>query len=137
MQSDEIEKKKKFLKEYEKAVNKMERSKRILQEAQMCRICPAIANDGMPHAHNNGDLSSYAVLLERAKNEYIKCRYHRIKKYREVLAKVQEIVDEDERKILAYRYINLLKWRDIQEKLGMKERQVYRIHTRALKNLKI
>ena len=134
---DEIMKKKEYLKCYEKAVRQMESAELKMQEIRLSKILSPVVNDGMPHAHNNGDLSSYAVLLERAKSEYIKCRYYKIKKYKEVSEKIQELSREDEKMVLIHRYINLLKWHDIQEKMNMKERQVYRLHMRALKNLKI
>ena len=104
---------------------------------QLSRICPAIVNDGMPHAHSNNDLSSYAVQLEREKNKYLKCRYRRIRKRKEITDKIERLVDEDEKDVLMYRYIKLLKWVDIREKMGVTERQMYRMHSQALKNFNL
>lgn len=133
----EIKLKKEYLKSYEKTVRQMERSELRLQEVQLSRICPAIVNDGMPHAHSNNDLSSYAVLLERERRRYLKYRYRRIKKCREITDKIERLQDEDEKDILMYRYIKLLKWVDIREKMGVTERQMYRMHSQALKNFNL
>lgn len=133
----EVKLKKEYLKSYEKTVRQMERSELRLQEVQLSRICPAIVNDGMPHAHSNNDLSSYAVQLEREKNKYLKCRYRRIRKRKEITDKIERLVDEDEKDVLMYRYIKLLKWVDIREKMGVTERQMYRMHSQALKNFNL
>lgn len=133
----EVKLKKEYLRSYEKAVRQMERSELRLQEVQLSRICPAIVNDGMPHAHNSNDLSSYAVLLEKEKKKYLKCRYRRIKKCKEITDRIERLGDEDEKDVLMYRYIKLMKWVDIREKMGVTERQMYRMHSQALKNFKM
>lgn len=136
MQPDEIEKKKDYLKGYEKALRQMERAELKIQEIRLSRIIPPAINDGMPHAHNNSDLSAYAVLVDKAEKEYMKCRYQRIKKCKEIKGKIAALENENEKNVLMYRYIRLLKWIDIREKMEISERQVYRIHMSALKNLK-
>ncbi len=133
----EVKLKKEYLKGYEKAVRQMERSELRLQEVQLSRICPAVVNDGMPHAHSNNDLSSYAVQLEREKNKYLKCRYRRIRKCKEITDRIERLVDEDEKDVLMYRYIKLLKWVDIREKMGRSLQHIHRIHAKALKNFKM
>ena len=133
----EVKLKKEYLRSYEKAVRQMERSELRLQEVQLSRICPAIVNDGMPHAHNSNDLSSYAVLLEKEKKKYLKCRYRRIKKCKEITDRIEQLDDEDEKDVLMYRYIKLMKWVDIREKMGRSLQHIHRIHERALKNFKM
>lgn len=133
----EIKLKKEYLKGYEKAVRQMERSELRLQEVQLSRICPAIVNDGMPRAHSNNDLSSYAVLLERERRGYLKYRYRRIKKCKEITDKIERLQDEDEKDILMYRYIKLMKWVDISDKMELSQQHVHKIHLRALKNFKM
>lgn len=133
----EIKLKKEYLKGYEKTVRQMERSELRLQEVQLSRICPAIVNDGMPHAHSNNDLSSYAVLLERERRRYLKYRYRRIKKCKEITDKIEWLQNEDEKDILMYRYIKLMKWVDISDKMELSQQHVHKIHLRALKNFKM
>ncbi len=136
MQLDEIKKKKEYLKGYEKAVQQMEHAKLKMQEVRLSRVIPPVVNDGMPHTHNSSDLSSYAALVDKAEKEYMKRRYQRIKKCKEIKGKIAALENENEKNVLMYRYIRLLKWIDIREKMEISERQVYRIHMSALKNLK-
>lgn len=134
---EKIKLKKEYLKGYEKAVRQMERAELKVQEIRLSRVIPPVVNDGMPHTHNNNDLSAYAVLVDKAEKEYMKRRYQRIKKCKEITDKIERLEDEDEKDILMYRYIKLLRWIDIQEKMGITERQIYRIHSGALKNFKL
>lgn len=136
-EQEEIKQKKEYLKSYERVVRQMQRSELRLQEVQLSRICPATINDGMPHVHNNNDLSSYAVQLEQEKKKYLKCRYKWIKKCKEITDKIEQLESEDEKDVLMYRYIKLMKWVDIQQKMGVTERQMYRMHFQALKNFKM
>lgn len=129
--------KKEYLRGYEKAVRQMERSELKIREIRLCRVCPPIAMDGMPHSHNNNDLSSYAALLERAEKEYMKHRYRRIQKCQEITARIEGLEDEDEKDILMYRYIKLMRWDEICERMKLSYRRVHYIHGSALKNLKI
>ncbi len=132
----EARKKKEYLRGYEKTVRRMERSKLRLQEVQMSRICPAIIKDGMPHAHTPSDLSSYAVVLNRAEEELQESEIRCAEKYKEIRDRIEELEDENEKKVLTYRYLALLKWIDIREKMGYSRQHVYRVHERALKNFK-
>ena len=80
----ETEQKKEYLKEYEKAVRQMKRSEEKITEMRLSKIMPSVGNDGMPHAHNNTDLSAYAALLDEEERRYMKARYHRIKLCQEI-----------------------------------------------------
>lgn len=134
---EEIKRKKDYLKGYEKAVRQMERAGLKMQEIRLGRVIPPVVNDGMPHAHNNNDLSSYAVLVDKAEKEYMKHRYQRIKKCKEITDRIERLEDEDEKDVLMYRYIGLLRWIDIQEKMGFSLKWVHKIHNRALDHFKI
>ena len=47
-------------------------------------------------------------------------------------------VNDDEREILQYRYIDGLKWDDVQRKMGFNNlRRIYKIHSNALKNIRL
>ncbi len=61
-------------------------------------------------------------------------RYQRIKKCKEITDRIELLEDEDEKDILMYRYIKLMKWEDICMKIGLSWKQAHRIHTRALAN---
>lgn len=133
----EIEQKKEYLRGYEKAQRQMERSELRIKEMRLNRICPSVINDGMPHASSQNDLSSYAALLDQEEKRYMKYRYRRIKKCKEITDRIERLSDEDEKDILIYRYIRLMKWEDIAVKMNLSWRRVHYIHSSALKNFKI
>ena len=82
--TEELEAKKEYLRGYEKAKRQMERSEAKIKEMRLNRICPEMNNDGMPHAHNNTDLSGYAALLDEEERRYMKARYNRIRLCRDI-----------------------------------------------------
>ena len=133
-QLTEIELKKEYLKGYEKAIRQLERSELKMKEIRLNKMCPSIINDGMPHASNKTDLSSYIVLLEQEEKRYMKYRYQRVKKCKEITDRIERLESEDEKDVLMYRYIKLMKWEDICMKVGYSWKQVHRIHGRALEN---
>lgn len=61
---EENERKKEYLKSYQRA---KKREKHILQEIQrlrLDRIFPGVVNDGMPHGSSQTDLSDYIILID-------------------------------------------------------------------------
>lgn len=136
-EKSEIEAKKEYLKEYGKIVRQIERSELIIREMRLNAMMPAVANDGMPHAHNNTDLSSYAVLRDQEERRYMKYRYQRTKKCKEIRDKIERLESEDEKDVLVYRYIKLMKWEDICVKMQHSWQHIHRIHAKALKNFKM
>ena len=133
----EDEKKKEYLKGYKIAVRQMERSELKMQEIRLSRICTAVLNDGISHAYSNNDLSSYAAVLDQEEKRYLKYRYQRIEKCKEITARIECLSDEDQKDVLTYRYIKLMKWEDICERMKFSWKQVHRIHLMALKNFRI
>lgn len=134
--NSEIEKKKEYLRGYEKAVRQMERSELRIKEIRLNKMCPSVINDGMPHTPSQNDLSGYVALLEQEEKWYMKYRYQRIQKCKEITDRIEQLSNEDEKDALVYRYIRLMKWEDICAKMKLGERQVHRIHSSALKNFK-
>lgn len=133
----EIELKKEYLRGYEKAVRQMERSELKIREMRLNRICPPVVNDGMPHASSQNDLSGYAALLDQEEKRYMRYRYQRIQKCKEITDRIEQLSDEDEKDVLMYRYIKLMKWEDIAVKMLFSWRHIHKIHSRALKNFKM
>jgi len=130
----DIELKKEYLKGYKKIVRQMERSELKIREMRLNRMLPAVVNDGMPHAHNNNDLSSYAALLDQEEKKYKKYRYQRVKKCKEITDRIEQLENEDEKDVLMYRYIKLMKWEDIAVKMCFSWQHLHKIHSKALKN---
>lgn len=133
----EIDRKKEYLKEYEKVVRQTERAELKMREIHLSKVIPSVANDGMPHTRNNSDLSSYAVLADRAEKEYMQYKNEQAQKCEEITNKIEQLENEDEKDILAYRYIKLLRWIDISAEMGYCRQHIYRIHKDALRNFKI
>ena len=133
----DIELKKEYLKGYKKIVRQMERSELKIREMRLNRMLPAVVNDGMPHARNNNDLSSYAALLDQEEKKYKKYRYQRVKKCKEITDRIEQLENEDEKDVLMYRYIKLMKWEDICVRMRVSERQVHYLHSKALEHFKI
>ena len=133
----EIEEKKEYLRSYEKAVRQMERSAEKIKEIRLGQIIPAADNDGMPHARNSTDLSGYAALLDAAERQYMSDRYQRLKICKEITDKIERMDNEDEKDVLTYRYIRLMKWESIAVRMNCSWKQVHRIHARSLKNFKM
>lgn len=136
-QMKENDEKKWYLKGYERAVREIKRSEERIREMRMNRICPSVIADGMPHASGGSDLSGYAARLDEEERKYRKARYLRIKRCQEISDKIERLVDEDEKDVLFYRYIKLLKWEDICIKMNHSWQHVHRIHSKALNNFKM
>lgn len=136
-QLTEIEQKKEYLKGYAKIVRQMERSELKMWEMRLNKMCPSVINDGMPHASNQTDLSGYAALLDQEEKRYMKYRYQRIKKCKEITDRIEQLSDEDEKDVLTYRYIKLMKWEDIAVKMKFSWQHLHKIHARALRNFKM
>ena len=102
------------------------------------KISPSVNNDGMPHGGcGQSDLSGYAAELDRMVQELIDERYYRIKDYQEIVGRIKKLKSENEKDVLFYRYIRGMDWWEIAEKMKFSERQIFRIHGKALANFKI
>lgn len=130
----ENEKKKWYLRGYERAVRQMQRSELRIRELRLNQICPAVIADGMPHASGGSDLSDFAAELDREERKYMKARYLRVKLCREIMDKIERLPNEDEKDVLAFRYIKLMKWEDICVEMNLSWRRVHYIHSDALEH---
>lgn len=130
--TEENEAKKEYLKGYEKAVRQMERSELKILEIRNNKMYPSIIIDDMPHGTGQNDLSSYAAAVDQEERKNMKARYQRIKLCKEITDKIERLDNEDEKDVLMYRYIKLLKWEDICVKMGFSWRRIHYIHSNAL-----
>lgn len=134
----ENEKKKEYLMSYQRAKRKVRRLERQLYELRLNKIGPsAINNDGMPRGSDMSDLSDYAAKLDEIEREIIAARYERICAFQDVRRRIEEVENEQEKDLLTYRYIDGLKWEEVAVKMKYKWRNVHKIHSRALNNLKV
>ena len=133
----ENEIKKEYLKGYERAVRQMQRHEERIRELRLERLPSGINMDGMPHAHNGSDLSSYAALLDQEEGRYMQARYKRAQLCKEITDKIEAMTNEDEKDVLMYRYIRLMKWEDICVKMNFSWQWIHKIHAKALRNFEI
>ena len=130
--------KKEYLRRYRTHVRRIHRINAEIAELRSMKISPSVNNDGMPHGGcGQSDLSGYAAELDSMVQELIDERYHRIKDYQEIVGRIKKLKSENEKDVLFYRYIRGMDWWEIAEKMKFSERQIFRIHGKALANFKI
>ena len=129
--------KKEYLRKYRTHVRRIHRINAEIAELRSMKISPSLNNDGMPHGSSQSDLSGYAAELDSMVQELIDERYHRIKDYQEIVGRIKKLKSENEKDVLFYRYIRGMDWWEIAEKMKFSERQIFRIHGKALANFKI
>lgn len=130
----ENELKKEYLRSYIPAVHAAKRIEEEIEQLRLDKMAPSLVMDDMPHAHDQKDLSDYAVKLDELVNKLIKARYERIDLYAEIFADIERLEDESERTVLTYRYLRRYSWEKICVKMGYQWAHVHRIHARALQN---
>ena len=129
------EKKKEYLRSYQKAVRREQEILDEIQQLRMDKMFPSVVNDGMPKGSEQSDLSEYAAkvdeLIQRLKNQ----RFEKIKLLDDILYSISLLKDDDEKSVLHLRYIKGVRWEDICVAIDYSWKQTHRIHSRALKNL--
>lgn len=126
--------KKEYLWGYRKAMREVKRLELKIKEMRLDCMLPTVVADGMPHTHGGNDLSEYAARLDQEERKYMKARYKRIRKCKEICDRIERLKKEDEKDVLMYRYIKVMNWEEIATAMKYTERHVQRIHGRALKN---
>lgn len=129
--------KKEYLQRYEKSSRKLKRSEEQIRQLRCKCIGSAIKLDGMPHAHSSTDLSDYAARLDEEERKHNDLVLENLNVWEKIHTAIEQMDNETEKDVLTYRYICLFSWETICEKLGKSWRQVHRIHSRGLQNIKI
>lgn len=133
----ENEKKKEFLKRYQKAVR---REQDILDEIQRLRadkMFPSVCNDGMPRGSSQTDLSDYIAEIDAAIEDLKEERLEKIKIYRGIEMRIRRMKNEDEQEVLRLKYIKGMNLEAVAEKMDYSYRTILDIHGKALKNFEI
>ena len=131
----ENETKKEYLQSYRYAVIAETQIKEEIDQLRMDKMFPGLVQDGMPHGPGGSDLSAYAAKLDELLIELKDQMDKRIQLRREIVKKIEAMDSETEKAVLRYRYIHMLKWEEIKERLHMTSlRYVFKIHGRALNN---
>ena len=131
------EQKKEYLKSYRRAIK---REQDILDEIQRLRLdkmFPSVVNDGMPHGSSHSDLSDYAAILDEQIELLKEERLENARCYQKIERQIRQMENEDEQEVLRLRYILGMKWEEVAVKMDYSWRQIHRIHSAALLNLKI
>ena len=128
----ENEKKKEYLRSYRIHVRRIRRIETELVELRAMKVSGSIKMDGMPHGSGQGDLSGYAAELDKLEQDLLRERYHRVLAYKKIATQIKTMKSENEKDVLFYRYIAGLDWWEIAEKMQYSERQIHRIHEKAL-----
>ena len=134
---EENEQKKEYLKSYRRAIK---REQDILDEIQRLRLdkmFPSVVNDGMPHGSSHSDLSGYAAILDEQIDLLKEERLEKVRCYQKIERQIRQMENEDEQEVLRLRYILGMKWEEVAVKMDYSWRQIHRIHSAALLNLKI
>lgn len=77
----------------------------------------------------------YVSALNELKQKVIYYRYQKIKIFAELYDKIEALEDEQEKRLLKYRYIKGFQWEEIADKMGYSTRQVFNIHKMAMLSL--
>lgn len=133
----ENEQKKLFLRSYLRDKQAVIRIEEQLAELRANKISPSVINDGMPHGTELSDLSDYAAQVDELERKLLKKRYKCLQSFRKVQNAIETMEDEAEKGLLTYRYLRGMKWEEIAVKMGYSWQHVHKIHSMALKNLKM
>lgn len=134
----ENELKKEFLMSYQIAKRDIIRLEEQLAELRINKVSPSCdIGDGMPHGSDISDLSDYMSQVDELERKIVGKRYERIKAFQKIQMAIEEIQVEREKDVLTYRYIRNLKWEEICVIMNYKWRQIHRIHSSALKKIKM
>lgn len=131
--------KKKYLRSYRDHVRRIHRINAEIAELRSMKMHPSMRlGDGMPHGSGGQeDLSGYAAEMDEMIRQLVQERYIRIVTYKGIAQQIKCMNSRNESDVLFYRYIRGLDWWEIAEKMGYSQRQVFRIHGKALKHFEI
>lgn len=130
--------KKKYLEKYRTAALKIERLK---EEYNICQremlSIKAINYDGMPHGSSGSDLSEIIARLEKRRERIGNAYAEKLETREEIKQAIELLGNEAEKQVLFLRYISLLAWDTIADRMNYTVQHVYRIHGYALNHFEI
>ena len=135
---EENEKKKEYLRSYQRALKREEQILQEIQRLRLDRIFPEVINDGMPHGSSQTDLSDYIVLVDEQIELLKQERLEKAKARSNIKKCIRELKDDDEQEVLRIRYIDgVSKWEDVAKKMNYSLRKIHNLHSNALIHIKI
>ncbi len=136
----EYEAKKEYLRGYLRACRKIDNLREQLEslwEVEQSAKTQRLSD--MPKGGGSGqqDLSVLMGRLEELRTEIHNKINESLKVRFDIEHTILELKDDMEQEVLWLRYIKIMKWREICNKTGYAEANIYRIHTNAINNLKM
>lgn len=112
-----------------------------LEQLKSLATCVSSPNlSEMPHSPNRSTEPSFVRCLPKI-NDLEDEINNELDKYLdlklEIRTSINALTNNDEKALLKYRYINFYDWETICEKMNVSLRTAYRIHSTALRNIKI
>lgn len=77
----------------------------------------------------------YSSALNDLKQKTIYHRYLKVKNCVNLYDKIEALEEEQEKRLLKYRYLRGWRWEAIADKMGYSLRQTFNIHKKALQNI--
>lgn len=133
----ENDRKKEYLKGYQRALREIDRIIGLLQELQIDKMCPSLIQDGMPHGSGTSDLSGYMAKKENLEMRLLKAQEKALMELDDITDHIDRLRNENEIDVLFNRYIKGMGWEEIAVKMGYSWQWIHKIHSSALKNLRI
>lgn len=133
----ENEEKKEYLKGYQRALREIDRVRELLLELQIDKMCPSLTQDGMPHGSGTSDLSGYMAKKENLEMRLLKAQEKALNELDDITDHIDRLRDDNEIDVLFNRYIKNMGWEEIAVKMGYSWQWIHKIHSSALKNLRI
>ena len=133
----ENDRKKEYLKGYQRALREIDRIRGLLQELQIDKMCPSLNQDGMPHGSGTSDLSGYMAKKESLEMRLLKAQEAALNELDDITDHIDRLRNENEIDVLFNRYIKDMGWEEIAVKMGYSWQWIHKIHSSALKNLRI
>ena len=101
-------------------------------------MIPARRMDGMPRSGKGRDLADMAAAVDPLVKELKEQKKARVKIHREIINVIEHSpISEKQRAILRYRYIECLKWEEIEDILNTDRTWLHRLREDAISKLKI
>lgn len=118
-----------YLEQYQKTKRQIDRLNLQLEELRTAKMFPsANIGDGMPHAHENKDLSDYAVNIDEQISKILKLQKRNQALLIDITNAINDMDSENEKDVLHLRYVIGMKWEQIGTYMNYSRQQVTRFH---------
>lgn len=132
-----MEKKKEFLWRYAEIIKRIRIVERRMEEYRVSAVLPGRRLDGMPCGKRKIDLSERMVRYFELEDKLKKLRKEASQVQEDILHATSLLENDQEKKVLQGRYVDLLEWVDIAKKMGITIKTAQNINGRGIKKLKI